>query len=220
MKKKLLFSIIFLLPLLLITLSCAEETNQETKTSQRNFNSALVKPKIKKITWTSFKTTDKIPLSGTFTKSCIYNPANATDLFSAVNGSHFIVTVNSIFSDHELRDFRIENYFFKIMKNTEVLSGDIYLEDASKGYIDLKMNGITKVLPFTYTIQNSTLRLRAVMDITVWEAEDAMDYFLDKTYSEHKGEDGVSTIDNEVEVDVEITVEPDNGQNAEECGDQ
>ncbi|WP_196886710.1 YceI family protein [Aureivirga sp. CE67] len=208
MNKKVLLNLLLVVVTLFFA-SCEEEnTSQEnSKQISHREDGEFLQPRITNITWTAFKTEENIPLSGIFKKSCISNSNTVTDIKSAVNGSKFSVPVSSLFTDHEVRDFRIVNYFFKMLDDTEALSGYIYLDDDTTGFIELKANGVTKDLPFTYEIQDSKFKLTAMMNVSDWGMKSSLDYFISRTYREHS-KYGVSGVDEEVEVEVEITADP------------
>ena len=211
MKIKLFLSIILLSVVLLN--SCTDdvqvvESKNQQETLQRQ---GFVKASVKNVTWTAYKTSEKIPVTGTFEESCIISQNKARTLIEAIDGSHFSIPVSSVFTSNQLRDFRIENFFFKILEDTDALSGDIFISDATTGYVNLKMNNIIERLPFTYTLKNGSFKLHTVMDLKDWNAQGAKIFLRDKTREEHMGIDKKSSIDDEVCVDVEISADDDDG---------
>ncbi len=187
-------------------ISCKKETN---KTEQ---NEPIVEKKQapfslqnaqNTISWTAYKTTEKIPVKGQFKKVKITSGGEGKNIKEAINNASFSVPVSSIFTSDTSRDYKIKKFFFGVMDKTQLLSGKLFLENDSIGYTEITMNGVTKKLPFIYNLNNKIFSLKAAMKISQWKAEKALDSLNAVCKDLHKGADGVSkTWD---DVDIEIT---------------
>jgi len=151
-----------------------------------------VNPKTSVIKWTAYKTTEKIPVSGTFKTIEIVNAKEVNSPKEALNGIEFKIPVNSIDSKNEGRDAKLVKDFFGSMKDTDYLSGTIKLNDNDKGFVHLKMNGIGKDFPITYVTSDQIIEINATMNLDNWQAQAAIDALNKVCFDKHKGPDGIS----------------------------
>ena len=86
-------------------------------------------------------------------------------------------------------------------KITAVFKG----QNDSLGYADLTMNGVSKKLPFNYSITDKTFTMDGVMKITDWSAEAALNSLNEACKDLHKGADGVSKTWDEVAINITST---------------
>lgn len=157
------------------------------------------------ITWTAYKTTEKIPVKGKFTQVDIISGGTGNTIKEAINGTEFSVPISSIFTSDTSRDYKIKNFFFGVMNNTELLTGTLHIENDSIGYTNLTMNGISKKLPFQYTVVDKTFSMSTTMDVLNWNAENAINSLNNVCLELHKGLDGVSKTWAEVAINVSST---------------
>jgi hypothetical protein len=156
------------------------------------------------INWTAYKTTDKVPVSGKFTLLTLENPKKGSSMTAALNGSEFSIPVSSIYSNNEVRDYKLKNLFFGVMKNTNFLSGTLYITDKTSGYVDFAMNGVVEKLPFAYVIEGKKALLTAVMNTDSWQAQSAIASINEACLELHKGADGVSKTWSDVAIQIEV----------------
>lgn len=157
------------------------------------------------IQWVAYKTTEKIPVKGKFTKVSITSGGEGNTVKEAINNAEFSIPVSSIFTQDSSRDYKIRKFFFGIMKNTKLLSGKLVIENDSMGYSDITMNGITKKLPFKYTIDGKAFSMKTKMDVLNWNAQSSIDSLNAICRDLHKGLDGVSKTWSEVAIDIKST---------------
>ncbi|OSY87928.1 hypothetical protein WH52_07750 [Tenacibaculum holothuriorum] len=177
-----------------------EAPKTEVKTAPYSLNNAD-----NSINWTAYKTTDKAPVKGQFKKVNITSGGEGNSVKEAVNNAEFSVPVSSIFTKDTSRDFKIKKFFFGVMDKTQLLSGKLVLENDSIGYADLTMNGVTKKLPFNYTITGKIFNMTGVMKISDWNAEKALSSLNEACKDLHKGADGVSKTWDEVAINITST---------------
>ncbi|CAL2091339.1 YceI family protein [Tenacibaculum sp. 190524A02b] len=183
----------------------ATETNvEEVKEVEKQAPFSL-KNAENEINWTAYKTTEKVPVKGQFQKVEITKGGDGATAKEAINNAEFSVPVSSIFTKDTSRDFKIKKFFFGIMDKTELLSGKLVLENDSIGYSDITMNGVTKKLPFTYSIKDKVFNMNATMKITDWKAEKALASLNEACKELHKGADGVSKTWDEVAIQITST---------------
>lgn len=181
-----------------LSLACWIGCKKTTKRSETSTSSAAttkqytVDPYRTEIQWTAYKTTDKIPVDGKFTQINLKNPKGGATVLEALNGTEFSIPVSSLFTDNEVRDYKLKTLFFGVMKNTIRLSGKIHLTDEQNGYIDFSMNAVVEKLPFTFTTAGNETTLTAIMNTDSWQAQKAIASINEACYELHKGPDGVS----------------------------
>jgi polyisoprenoid-binding protein YceI len=154
------------------------------------------------IKWTAYKTTDKVPVSGTFKTIEVLNPKVANTAKEALNGIEFKIPVNSIDSKNPGRDAKLVKDFFGTMKDTQYLSGTIKIQDNGKGFVYLKMNGIGKDFPITYVISDQIVEINATLNLDNWQAKTAIDALNKVCFDKHKGADGISKTWSEVNLNI------------------
>ncbi|WP_196886711.1 YceI family protein [Aureivirga sp. CE67] len=209
MKKRILIGCLFAATLTSFV-ACKNEVTKKVEgenTEQREESNVQLDPSKTKITWTAYKTTEKKPVSGTFKEITISNNNKATNVREALNGAHFSIPVSSIYSKDSIRDSKLQKFFFNVMENTELLSGDITVENDSMGYIALKMNGMSEKLPFHYVAENKdNAELHATLDLNKWNAQAAVEALNKACFDLHKGADGVSKTWSEVTIKASTSI--------------
>jgi hypothetical protein len=156
------------------------------------------------INWTAFKTTDKVPVKGKFTKLNITKNKGGTSYSEALNGTEFSIPVSSIFSNNAGRDYKLKTLFFGVMKNTELLSGTIYITDKISGYVDFSMNGVIEKLAFSYTVSANSIEIKTIMNTDSWQAQSAIASINNACLELHKGADGISKTWSDVAIDLSV----------------
>ena len=193
--KKIVYSLVIFFTIAQI-ISCKSEAKKETETTKEEVKAAkkafVLQDATNTINWVAYKTTDKVPVKGQFQKVNITTGGEGDTAKEAINNAEFSIPVSSIFTQDSSRDFKIRKFFFGIMDKTELLSGKLVLENDSIGYADLTMNSTTKKLPFKYTLNGKEFSLNATMNISDWQAQNALDSLNTACKDLHKGADGVS----------------------------
>ncbi|RKF03301.1 YceI-like domain-containing protein [Tenacibaculum lutimaris] len=193
--KKIVYSLVICFTIAQM-ISCKSEAKKETETTKEEVKAAkkafVLQDATNTINWVAYKTTDKVPVKGQFQKVNITAGGEGNTAKEAINNAEFSIPVSSIFTQDSSRDFKIRKFFFGIMDKTELLSGKLVLENDSIGYADLTMNSTTKKLPFKYTLNGKEFSLNATMNISDWQAQNALDSLNTACKDLHKGADGVS----------------------------
>jgi hypothetical protein len=204
--KKIFLSLILASALLV---SCGEKKEEATeKTIEAGYsikeNSIILK-------WIAYKTTEKIPVGGEFTKVNVTDLPVATSPEKSIEGLNFSIPVSSLFTNNESRDYKLKNLFFGVMDNTELISGSFTtIEGNDKeghGVINLKMNNIPCDLPFDYTIEGNVINIESELNVKSWKAENALDSLNKACYDLHKGADGVSKTWEDVSITASVEFE-------------
>ena len=202
MKKNLLVSL-----LLVAFLSCKtekkvnpiKEIKVEAPKSTAEFS---IEKASKQINFTAYKTSDKIPVGGQFKKVNVLSGGEGNTVKEAIHNTEFSIPVSSLFTQNSSRDYKIKKFFFGIMDNTKLLSGKLLLSDATKGVAEIKMNGISQKVPFTYSIVDRTFNMKAAIDVNNWNASKALASLNNVCLDLHRGADGISKTWSEVTLNI------------------
>lgn len=183
-----------------------EKIEDEVTTSSEMFS--LVKDSTK-VSFTAYKTTEKKPVGGIF-KDITFKKSNsgATPL-AAINGTEFSIPVSSLFTNDATgtRDPKIIEFFFGVMKNTELISG-IFKVDNDKCSLDITLNGETANIPLnTEMTSENSYTFTGVMDLKNWNASDAVASINKACELLHTGPDGISKTWDEVAIKGEVLFE-------------
>lgn len=152
-----------------------------------------------KVGWVAYKTTDKTPVKGQFTQITVSNIKNGTSPEEILEGAKFSIPVSSLFTNDELRDGKLKEFFFGVLKNTELIGGTINFVEG-KTLLNIDLNGVSKVVEVTATFENNLLTFDGVINLEDFGAQDAI-ISLNKVCGDlHKGADGVSKTWSEVAI--------------------
>ncbi len=207
---------ILLLAFLLLSLtmfSCKNDKAEkiETPKTTETVKKAFVKkgkfaytviPDSTHVSWTAFKKSEKLPVSGSFKSITVENSHPGNNITEAIDGLKFSIPVSSIFSDDEDRDNNLRNSFFMKMVDTEFITGTIVAKSYKNAYVNLTMNGVTTNLPIRYKNTGTTITVTAIMNMAIWRVADALTSLNTACGDEHTGKDGVSKTWNEVRIHV------------------
>ena len=200
MKNILTYSIIAIFTLVL--LSCEKEKKSVEKSAAET--SYVIDALNSTVQWTAYKTTDKVPVKGTFKEINIQNMNEATSAPASLEGLEFEIPVASIFTNDTIRDSKLNTFFFAIMENTLSLKGVFSIENESSGNLALTMNGLTKDLPFSYEMSQDTILVDTKMDLNIWQTQAALESLHQACLALHTGPDGVSKTWDEVAISAKI----------------
>jgi len=154
------------------------------------------------LTWTAFKLTEKVAVSGTFDRINVVANDGASDALSVLVGATFNISVSSLNSQDEVRDPKIKNSFFGIMSETEELTGSIVSLTETSGVASIRMNGITKECNGEVVMDGEAITFLTTINLLDFDGQTAMDSLGVVCEAKHTGPDGV----NKLWTDVEIAV--------------
>ncbi len=184
--------------------SCKETAKDKKNDAKENIQKTYTLDVNKtSVYWTAYKTSDKVPVKGKFTEVTLENVENALSMRAALNGLKFTIPVSSIFSKDTIRDGKLKKFFFGVMKNTTLISGELKITDNSNGVVALTMNGLNKELPFIYNVSGKgVITILATMDLNNWNAQEALTSLNNACKDLHTGKDGVTKTWNDVAIRV------------------
>ena len=182
------------LALLLVTaFSCKQAKKEENKTEEAPATYSVVQDSTD-VRFTAYKTTDKKPVGGTFTKVDLTYTAGETPM-ETLDGMEFSIPVSSLFTNDttNTRDPKIIHFFFDKMMETQSIKGTFAFDADKKCSVKLTMNGMTTDLPMDYEITDDNhVNFSGTMDLKNWNALDALASLNKACEVLHTGPDGVS----------------------------
>jgi polyisoprenoid-binding protein YceI len=117
-----------------------------------------------KVTWKAFKTYEKIGVGGTF-DHVIFSPRSAKSSEEFLVGSNITINTTTVNSGNAGRDATLVASFFKA-QNVDSITAKILSVKDSKAQVEITMNGVTKQIPMSYTIQNGNIAGKGVIDLS------------------------------------------------------
>ena len=200
--KKITFT--FLSALVILISSCKDskknQDNKDVEVAAKSSEMFSLIPDSTKVSFTAYKTTEKLPVGGRFQKINFTKTNSGETAMEALNGTEFSIPVSSLFTNDPTgtRDPKILEFFFGVMKNTELISG-IFKVENNKSSIDITLNGETQNIPLSYEMNgDSKITFKGVMDLENWNALDAVSSINKACAVLHTGKDGISKTWSEV----------------------
>ena len=157
--------------------------------------------------WTAYKTTDKAPVSGTFTAATLSPTKASPSIAAALDGVTMTIDPASVSSGDEGRDKTLqEHYFGQFAPKAEFTVGVVSVTGSdSAGTVDLNigMNGVNKTISFPYEVSgDGDLSAKASMEMMDFGLQAAFDAIHKACELLHMGSDGVSKTWTDVELSV------------------
>lgn len=190
--------------------SCTEEKKNETtqeveveaqvKSTNEDCQYSLNREKTF-VSWTAFKTTEKIPVGGQFTAYELNSAAlTSSDPSLLIQGADFVIDIASTNTNNPDRDMKIRKYFFGTLANTASITGKVKEVKENKVILSLTMNNETHDAELDYSVKEDILRVKGTIDVAKWSGNKAIEALNKVCYELHKGQDGVSKLWSEVDV--------------------
>lgn len=160
--------------------------------------------------WTAFKTTAKVGVNGSFDAIQVENETIAEDIKTLISNTKFKIELASVNSGNEERDGKLKEFFFGKLKNSDAFTGSVVSTEGDNTggsiVVSLKMNEIEKDVKMKYAVVEDTLKLKTVLDLFDWEANDAVASINDACLDLHKGADGVSKTWSDMEISIHVPI--------------
>lgn len=166
--------------------------------------------------WKAFKFTEKTGVGGKFTKVAITGTKPGESIESALKGLHFSIEPIDLDSGNAERDPKIKGAFFGNLKGKGKIHGSLAKvslapdRKSGKGEIKLTLNGVTKSLPLTFTVENENiLSVKGSLDLGDWKAQSALKALNEVCSDLHKGKDGKSLLWPDIEISIRSELKKD-----------
>ncbi len=153
-------------------------------------------------TWTAFKLTEKVAVSGTFNQIDVVANDGASDPLATLVGATFNIPVSSLNSQDEVRDPKIKNSFFGVMNATTELTGSIVSLTETSGVVSIRMNSITKEYSGEVVLKDEEITFLTTIDLIDFDGQTAIDSLGVVCEAKHTGPDGINKLWSEVEIAV------------------
>ncbi|MGO4821159.1 MULTISPECIES: hypothetical protein [unclassified Flavobacterium] len=185
-----------------------EETTTDIQTTETTTagNYSVINDSTK-VSFVAYKTTDKVAVGGKFKEINLTDTKQGKTALEALNGTKFSIPVSSLFTNDAsgTRDPKILKFFFGVMKNSELISGEFKVAGDNSCSIDVTLNGQTANIPLQYTTTSDTkLSFDGVMNLEKWDGLAAVASINKACEALHTGTDGVSKTWSEVAVHADV----------------
>lgn len=198
---------IYLVSFLSLLLFSACSNNTDTKKVPTENKETVAKvdtvAEATKVSFTAFKTTEKVPVGGYFEKIELKTLGTKGSPESLFIGADFSIPVTSLKTGIDSRNLKIITYFFKTLVDTDNITGKIKSMKDGVANIDITLNGITKPVLLSYSTMNNTVTFEGKIDVTNFDAMDSIIMLNEECYELHKGADGQSKLWSEVDIKIE-----------------
>lgn len=192
-----------------------DTTTSEKTTIKKEDDSAATKqactysfsPSQTVISFTAFKTSDKVAVGGKFNDAKLSQTAESENITNVFKDASFSINTSSVNTSNPDRDKKIVEHFFGSMMNTDKISGNVLALKDGEATLSITMNDSTQETSANYTIENETITLTGTIDVNSWGGLEAI-ASLNKVCDDlHKGADGISKLWSEVDIQIVSTLE-------------
>lgn len=191
---------VFAFAVALLTTSCKKEDKTEVVVEPIPEVSGLqIITDSTKVSWTAFKTTEKIAVGGSFQTIELKDTKIGETPEEVLEGASFTIPVSSLFTNNPDRDSKLKTIFFGALNDTELLAGILNFRD-EKCYMTLTLNGVSKPIVVEYSFENKLFTLTSTLNLDEFNAENALALLNEACLDLHKGKDGVSKTWNLVDI--------------------
>ena len=194
--------------------SCTGSSNKKSENtgSEEDQEAAefVYQPEYTSIKWTAYKYTKRVGVSGTFNSYEVELGSNKATPKDALSGLSFTIPTSSNDSKNEDRDGKIAEHFFGTMMNTENITGEVVnvtgSDSSGKARVAITMNNITHEVDANYSIVGGKVKLNTSLQMADWKAESSISALNKVCKDLHTGEDGISILWPDVDVEVVSTL--------------
>ena len=153
--------------LLVAAFSCKQTKKEEEKTEETATATYSIVEDSTDVRFTAYKTTEKVPVGGTFQEVELTYTAGETPL-ETLDGLEFSIPVSSLFTNDatNTRDPKIIEFFFEKMAETQSITGTFSFDADNSCTVQLSMNGVSTELPMEYEITDDNhVNFSGTMDL-------------------------------------------------------
>lgn len=191
----------------IVAVSCKKEEKIETPvTTEVEAGALRIVSDSTKVSWTAYKTTEKIGVGGSFTEITLNDTKTGTSPEAILEGATFSIPVSSLFTDNDDRDSKLKEFFFGVLKNKELISGTLNFKEGNC-LLTIKLNDVEKQIPVTHEFKDNRFSINSTIDLVDFGAEGAVASINKACYDLHKGADGVSKTWSEVAISGSVLFE-------------
>ena len=200
-------SIIFIFFIISCQSSSKKRSSSQPVNSETRSNLKERTLKTKSLTFTAYKTTNKIGVPGTFKEIHTTNDIHKVSASpsEALNGIEFEIPISSLSTNNPIRDSTILASFFKNIQNSKI-SGSFkgFKGETGTGIIMLNFNGLIQELPVQFSSEQKAVRFSSILNLGNWNALNALASINKSCFDLHKGPDRVSKTWKEIKIDGQV----------------
>lgn len=146
------------------------------------------------LTWTAYKTSDRVGVGGTFNEINMTVPEAETQE-DAIKGIEFEINTASVESQNEERNGKIAEHFFGTI-STPTITGKVESVDLekNKATVLITMNRVEFPVEGSLTMDGDSFEFSATINAKAWNAEPGVEALNEECHDLHTGNDGVSIL--------------------------
>ena len=157
-----------------------------------------------KVEWTAYKTTEKLPVKGTFESVDLINLSEGKSIEDFLNNAEFSIRALELSTGDPSRDEKIKNSFFGLMNEAGKISGKFIFEN-HQWTINLRMNGVSvNNIPAEIQFKDNLLSVKSSIDLKDFKALKALEVLNSVCFDLHKGVDGISKVWENVDIHASV----------------
>lgn len=164
---------------MLIFTSCDSNENNDTTSEEvkvvenciYSYNEANTE-----LNWTAYKFLSKAGVGGTFKTINVEGELSGSNPKTIIESINFNIPINSVETQDESRNKKIQTFFFGSLENTDLLSGEIVsLNDDGMAVFKIKMNNVEKEIKGEYTLNDNHFKFATAINVNDWNASVGID---------------------------------------------
>jgi polyisoprenoid-binding protein YceI len=138
-----------------------------------------------KVSWKAFKTYEKAGVNGSFDQAH-FKSSPAKSIEESLIGTTITLQTKSINSGNAGRDATLVKAFFNVQKSETIMA---VIESAknSKAYVSITMNGVKKLIPMPYTIDENGITAKGSIDLEDFMMLPSLNSINKACYELHEG---------------------------------
>lgn len=187
--------------------SCGTEPQKEDQPAEEictyTYNEGMTS-----LDWTAYKTSEKVPVEGSFNNFEI-TAESGSDPLEVAKSMSFTIETASVETNNPDRNAKISEHFFNTI-NTEEITGSVKsLKEDGSAIVTIKMNGVDFDVKGTYTLNDLVFSFKASIDVAAWNGVSGIEALNAVCKDLHTGADGVSKLWSEVAISFSTTLKSD-----------
>jgi len=139
-----------------------------------------------KVKWEAFKLPTKVGVWGQFTKSEITGETQGKSIMEIVKDMTLTIDSQALATKDASRDKKIADFFFGTMQNKSIKAITKKVSEENLE-MEITLNGISRIVPFSYTFQNGNFKATGVLDIFDFKMNSGLDAINKACKDLHQG---------------------------------
>ncbi|NRA11738.1 MAG: YceI family protein [Crocinitomicaceae bacterium] len=148
--------------------------------------------------WTSYKTSAKVPVAGSFNEITVTSESSE-DPLEVIESIQFTMNTASVETTNEERNGKIAKHFFGTIETPEITGKVASVnEETGKAAITVTMHGISIDIEGDYLMEDGTFSWTSSIDVSSWNGMAGIIALNTICSDLHTGDDGVSKLWSEI----------------------